>query len=115
MIKKSLAVLALMVVGASAHAQMTGEKLLQSCTPTTGGSGVCDVYINGFVSGFIWAEYFHEKSLDTKPSICRPSQLSNKQVIDSVKLYIASSPAMKNALAEIAISSAMSSLYPCGK
>lgn len=108
--KKTLATILLCISALpTAYAEMTARQMLQN----TCSSGLCDVYIKAYVTGYITSEEMVKASTGKYNYVCRPSSVMLSEVAAQVKNRVQNSPALLNESAEVAFTVAMQQLYPC--
>jgi len=95
----------------TANAEITARKMLQD----TCSSGLCDVYIKAYVTGFLASEEMVKAKTGRYNYVCLPPSVRLSEVAVQVKNRVKNSPALLDEPAEAAFTIAMQQLYPCPK
>jgi hypothetical protein len=99
--KKLLTSILLVLSFSQAHANRTGNELLQNLRKPT------EDYLQGVAHGLIVG------TATTRPDICPPAAVTNGQLIDVVRNFLEAAPSMRHLSTMILIHGALIHAFPC--
>lgn len=114
--KKYVAILSLIAstVSVPSHAMLAGNELHEICK--SGMDAACDYYIMGSAEGLSLMNLIaSDVAKDVKQTICLPSGVTNRRLIDIVKKYVQDNPKKRNQPASGLVFLALTDIFPCKK
>lgn len=99
-------------ISAPSHAMLTGNELHEICR--SGMNDACDYYIMGSAEGLSLMNLIaSDVAKDVKQTICLPSGVTNRRLIDIVKKYVQNNPKKRAQPASGLVFLALTDTFPC--